>query len=136
MTGQDVNFRTFQSEVDRLFVSVFLPRFDLVNKSLRAFFSDKEQEQADIDVEATIANTNLQKSDSNLSHLKTQLNQKKMELKSGSSLIILSPSQAKFLQTWNAHSKEDLITTHPWMLPLKRPPPNSATEHRTFLSIY
>ena len=52
---------------------------------LMAFFRDKEQEQADIDAEATIANTNLQKADSNLSHLKTQLNQKKMELKSGSS---------------------------------------------------
>lgn len=54
-----------------------------MNNSLTAFFRDKEQEQADIDAEATIANTNLQKADSNLSHLKTQLNQKKMELKSG-----------------------------------------------------
>lgn len=56
-----------------------------LNGFLTAFFRDKEQEQADIDAEATIANTNLQKADSNLSHLKTQLNQKKMELKSGSS---------------------------------------------------
>ena len=52
---------------------------------LTGFFRDKEQEQADTDAEATIANTNLQKADSNLSHLKTQLNQKKLELKSGSS---------------------------------------------------
>ena len=103
---------------------------------MTAFFRDKEQEQADIDAEATIANTNLQKADSNLSHLKTQLNQKKMELKSGSSLTILSPSQANPSQTWNARSKEDLITIRPWMLPLKRPPPSLTTEHRTFLSSY
>jgi ATP phosphoribosyltransferase regulatory subunit HisZ len=64
------------------------------NDSLMIFFRDKEQEQADIDAEATVANTNLQKADSNLSHLKTQLNQKKSELKSGSSLTVSSPSQA------------------------------------------
>ena len=57
-----------------------------MNDLLDGFYRDKEQEQADIDAEATIANTNLQKADSNLSHLKTQLNQKKLELKSGSSL--------------------------------------------------
>jgi hypothetical protein len=99
-------------------------------------FRDKEQEQTDIDAEATIANTNLQKADSNLSHLKTQLNQKKIELKSGSFLIILSPSQVNPSQTWNARSKEDLTTIRPWMLPLKRPPPSLTTEHRTFLSSY
>ena len=102
--------------------------------SLTDFFRDKEQEQADIDAEATIANTNLQKADSNLSHLKTQLNQKKMELKSGSSLTILSLSQANLLQTWNARSREGLITIRPWKRPLKRPPPSLTTEHRTFLS--
>ncbi|KAF8798951.1 hypothetical protein BYT27DRAFT_6885480 [Phlegmacium glaucopus] len=62
LAGQDVNFRTFQTEVDQLYL-------------------DKEQEQADIDAEAAVATTNLQKADSNLSHLKTQLNQKKSELK-------------------------------------------------------
>ena len=102
---------------------------------LTAFFRDKEQEQADIDAEATIANTNLQKADSNLSHLKSQLNQKKMELKSRSSFTILSPSQVDPSQIWNARLREDLIIIRPWMQPLKRPPLSLATEHRTSCSV-
>lgn len=96
LTGQDVNFRTFQTEVDQVYLLVFLPRIELLNNSLTsAFFSDKEQEQADVDAEAATANTNLQKVDSNLSHLKTQLNQKKTELKSCSYSIYIEPNSCK-----------------------------------------
>ena len=103
LTGHDVNFVTFQTEVDRLYVLVFLLRLELINDSLTTFyFSDKEQEQADIDAEAAIANTNFQKADSNLSHLKTQLSQKKTELKSESFLNILILTCANALQTSNA----------------------------------
>lgn len=112
LTGQDVNFLTFQTEVDRVHLLVFLSRHSWIINPLMSF-SDKEQEQADIDAEDAIANTNLQKADSNLSHLKMQLNQKKTELKSGSSSTISSPTHANPSQTWNARWKEDLTIIRP-----------------------